>query len=358
MGAPSTSDRSTPPSTSLPHPPTALTIGTFDGVHLGHRELLRACREFVDQHADSPGGRVVALAFDPHPLTTLRPASAPPRLTSFARKRELLLAQGADEVVRLEPSPAMLSQSAEQFAEWLLDQFRPALIVEGGDFHFGKDRMGSVRTLRAIAEGRGGSVREVAAVEVVLTDHAVVRASSTLARVLVGHGRVLDAQRVLGRRYELSGVVVQGDRLGRTIGLPTCNLLVDGFGTPDCCLLPANGVYAGVARLPGGERVAAAINVGERPTVRGVSLRVEAVLLDAQGGLASLPRDLPEYGWRLTLEFDRFLRDQVRFANLQALREQIVRDCARAASAVRSPHAAPEPDAPRHHPYHVQTPLA
>jgi riboflavin kinase / FMN adenylyltransferase len=320
----------------------ALTIGTFDGVHAGHRELLKACKVFV---ASRGKGRVLALAFDPHPMTTLRPAFVPPRLTTFERKRELLLAAGADEVVRLSPTHQMLAQTAEEFATNVLDRYQPALIVEGGDFHFGKDRTGSVRTLRAFAESRGCHVEDVPAVEVELTDLSRVRASSTLARSLIGAGRVLDAASVLGRPYELSGVVVRGDRLGRTIGVPTCNLHVSSERllseqlaseqTHDICLIPANGVYAGVAILPDGQRCTAAINIGDRPTVGGLTLRIEAVLLDDRALPAVMPQTLPEYGWPLTLEFGRFLRDQMKFATLETLRSQIRRDSSRAVALAR-----------------------
>ena len=297
---------------------TALTIGNFDGVHLGHGALVRRARELAGQ------GKVIALAFDPHPMAVLRPQTTPERLTGFERRAELLRELGCDEVVRLEPTVQLLGQMPDQFMRSLVEQFGPAFIVEGGDFRFGKGRAGDVGTLAELGGVMGFQAEVLAPVEVGLSDHLTVRASSSIVRWLLAQGRVRDASMVLGRPYELAGTVVKGEQLGRKLGFPTTNLSTE-------CLLPADGVYAGLAELPGGEVLAAAINVGTRPTVNGVGRRAEAHLMplgvDSERGLGALKA--LDYGWGLTLRFVAWLRDDVRFESIDPLVDQIRRDCAR-----------------------------
>ncbi len=300
----------------------ACTIGTFDGVHIGHAALIARCQEF----ARTRGGKAIVLAFDPHPMTQLAPAAAPARLVAWERKRDLLLAAGADEVVRLEPTAELLAKSGDQFLAWVFERHEPGLIVEGADFHYGKGRDGNVRTLEAFAKSHGSLVEVIPGVEVTLGDHQIARASSSLIRWLVANGRVSDAARVLGRWYELEGTVVQGDRKGRTIGIPTCNL-----ATP--CMLPLDGVYAGRAILPSGETFGAAVAVGARPTVSGSQRRAEVhVLRDdltaGNGAWAPLP-GVGEYGWHLRVELHAFVRDEVKFPSWEHLKGQIERDVAR-----------------------------
>lgn len=298
--------------------PTALTIGNFDGVHAGHAALVARARSLAGPRGT---GAVVALVFDPHPLSRLRPEAAPPRLTTFEQRERLLRGAGADAVERLNPDGGVLSLTPEQFARSLVDRFHPGAIVEGPDFHFGKGRSGTVETLAALGVSLGFTCDVVPPVDAVLTDHTVVRASSTMARWLIGHGRMSDAAAVLGRPYELEGEVVRGDRCGRQLGVPTANLQTDQ-------LLPADGVYAGEATLPDGRVLPAAITVGTRPTVNPGPRRLEAHLPGA-------PRDadaiagLPEYGWTLRVRVTRWLRDDLRFDSVEALRAQIARDVER-----------------------------
>ena len=314
---------------SYPSPlpgPSVITIGNFDGVHAGHAALVARAREVA--RAGREPRRVVALTFDPHPLTSLRPEEAPPRLTTFDRKARLLQALGADRVVRLRPDERTLNEPPESFASGLTARFGPVAIVEGDDFRFGRDRTGDMDMLRALGRRLGFDVHVVAPVEVVLSDQTTVRASSTLARWLIEHGRIRDAALVLGRAYALDGEVVRGDRRGRTIGFPTANMRTT-------CLAPADGVYAGRALLPDGSVRPAAISVGSKPTFgEGRERAVEAYLLPDKGlqpkrnRRPSLP-GLPEYGWGLTLEFVGWVRDQVRFESVGALVEQMQRDCER-----------------------------
>ena len=296
---------------------TAITIGNFDGVHRGHAALVRAARNAV-----GASGRIVVLAFDPHPSTVLRTTRRAPRLSSFAQRTRWLREAGADEIVQLEPSLDLLGRSPEEFAAWLCAQHRPDVIVEGSDFRFGRGRSGTVNTLRELARQLRFDVIVVDDVEAVLADQSVVRVSSTLARWLIEHGRVSDAAALFGRSYEFIGTVVKGDQRGRTLGFPTANL--------ERCdqLLPGDGIYAGEATGPDGRRVRAAISVGTKPTY-GEHLRTcEAHLIDMK-----LPLD--HYGWSIAIRFEHWIRAQMVFSSINALIEQIQRDVSLASGMTR-----------------------
>lgn len=294
---------------------TAVSIGNFDGVHLGHAALIASAREEV-----GPTGRVVAIAFDPHPFTVLPDRKAPIPLGSFDRRARLLRRAGADEVIRLEPTTELLSLHPETFINMVVERFRPAVFVEGEDFRFGRHRLGDIALLEAAGDVLDFRVRTVGGVEVELTDQTIVRASSTLARWLLARGRVEDVAKVLGRPFRLEGSVSSGDHRGRTLGFPTANLEV-------ATALPGDGVYAARATLPGNSTLPAAVNIGKRPTVGGERRLVEACLLSEDGKAASLP--VGDYGWKLELDLMSWLRDQVRFSGLEALAAQVRRDCER-----------------------------
>jgi riboflavin kinase / FMN adenylyltransferase len=314
--------------------PVAVTIGNFDGVHLGHQALLRACRDEV-----GPGGCVVVVAFDPHPQAVLAEREVPARLTTFDQRAGLLREAGADEVRKLEPDARLLALSPQAFAGQVLDEFKPVSIVEGEGFRFGRDRAGDLDLLAEVAGARGCRVRVISPVEVDLVDQTIVPVSSTRVRWLLGNGRVADASRLLGRPYSLEGPVVRCDRRGRTIGFPTANI-------DAATMLPGDGVYAALATLPDGKTRSAAVNVGTRPTVDGSRRCVEAHVLDVSGGAKggwklpplgaeggsgdwkTLP-GLPEYGWDLRIDLLDWARDEIRFGSVEALVEQMHRDCAR-----------------------------
>lgn len=307
----------------------AITIGNFDGVHVGHQALVTRARELVGA---SPSGEIIAMAFDPHPASVLRPGHAPARISTFDQRERWLRACGADRVVRLAPTPEFLSMSAREFVQSLVEDFTPSLFVEGPDFHFGRGREGNVGTLEELGKEFGFGCEVVQGVEVALSDQLVVSASSSVVRWLVANGRMRDAAIVLGRPFCIDGVVNRGDRRGRTIGFPTANIR-----TP--CMLPADAVYAGIATLPDGSRFAAGVHVGPRATF-GDSLRtVEAHLLgvpvetDADG--TRRLAGLPEYGWGVSIEFVSWIRDQIAFGSVDELVKQIEADCQRAAEIVR-----------------------
>jgi riboflavin kinase/FMN adenylyltransferase len=306
-------------------PRVALSIGNFDGVHRGHVELVSAARKAVGD-----GGRVVVLTFDPHPVTILRPDPAGAgaetgtragawglRLTDMEQRRCLLEAAGVDEVIRLEPTRELLAQDPQDFVAGIVERHRPAFIVEGPDFRFGRDRAGSIETLRGLESRHGYETVVIEPVEARIDSHHVVRVSSTMIRWLISRGRVRDAAALIGRPYELRGPVVSGDRRGRTIGVPTANL--DHLDR----LLPADGVYAGSGVAPDGRAYPAAISVGRKPTFGDADRICEAHLVGYDG-----PVD--DYGWTMRLDVHHWLRDQIRYAELNQLVDQLARDVARA----------------------------
>ncbi len=313
---------------------SVLTIGTFDGVHAGHRALVERAAAL----AHPSGARVVALAFDPHPLTRLRPGAAPPRLTPFARKRSLLIEAGATEVVRLDPFDGLLELAPDQFVEKIVATYAPIAIVEGEDFRFGKGRAGDLETLSALGAIAGFTVDTLPPVDVMLGDATIARASSTGARRLLLAGRAGDAARILGRPYRLTGTVVRGDRRGRTIGYPTANLDTGQ-------LIPADGVYAARAIMPDGRIFGAALSVGTKPTFTDAPTRAcEAFVLDAphEPGDDARLAGIDEYGWTLSLDVVGWVREQVRFHGLDPLLAQMSRDCLRIRAMLSAPSAITE----------------
>lgn len=315
---------------------SVVCIGNFDGVHRAHTALVRAARRAADA---APGGplRVVVVTFDPHPAAVLAgkadPAHGPfTALTSLERRTELLLAAGADQVDVLDPEcdeARWLSRSPDQFIEAVCQAHRPAVILEGDDFRFGRGRAGGLEHLAELGVRFGFEVRVLPPVHVGLRDQTLVRVSSTWVRRMLRAGRVRDAALLLGRPHELEGVVVRGDRRGRQLGFPTANVRT-------MLLAPGEGVYAAVATLPDGSRHAAAVNVGAPPTFGAVDRRIEAHVLcadglaagGASGAWAPLP-GLDEYGWSIRLSFVGWVRDQVRFSGPAAVAGQLGRDCER-----------------------------
>ncbi len=306
---------------------SVVTVGTFDGVHIGHAALIERARRMRDELGEQTW--VVALAFDPHPLSELRPDACPPRLSGFGQRREWFGAMGVDEVLRLRPTRELLSMSPEEFVGWLQREHGMVAMVEGPGFQFGAKRAGDVSLLRALGTERGFAVEIVEPVEVDLSDQSVTVASSSAARWLVAHGRMLDVRRVLGRPYQLVGEVVRGARRGRELGYPTANMRTE-------LLLPADGVYACRARLDDDREFDAALSVGTNPQFEGdgkIERRAEAFLLDvARDGDAIA--GLSEYGWTLRLEVHAWIREQMTFDGIDALVAQIERDVERVSELI------------------------
>lgn len=296
---------------------SVITIGNFDGVHLGHQAILQRAQADARQL----NARVVAITFEPHPSAVLRPDQpAPPRLMDLSHRLAKLEKYGADKVVVLEPTPELLNLSARAFVDRMVDRFSPVAFVEGPDFHFGKGREGNVQTLAELGQTRNFKVDAVERVEMGLSDQLVAPVSSSLVRWLIERGRVVDAGLLLGEPFTLAGHVEKGEQRGRQIGVPTANLRVD-----EDILLPADGVYAGEVWLNEKDEQAswlgdAAISVGMKPTFEGKRRVVEAHILDFSDDLYDKPIEVRLTAW---------LRDQISFPHVEALKQQLARDIER-----------------------------
>lgn len=288
-------------------PGAVVSIGNFDGVHRGHHRLLD-CAKRLKQTSNSPA--IVVVTFEPHPLTVLRPRHVPPRLTPPARKHELLAEAGVDLLVELPPSRDVLDLTAEQFWHILRDQVRPAHLVEGTSFNFGKGRGGTIDRLREWAAQSPIQLHVLEPVIVPLLDMLQVPASSSAARWLLEQGRARDAAIVMGRAYELEGLIVAGAARGRELGVPTANFKVEGQ------LIPADGVYAGRCAVDG-RAWPAAVSIGTNPTFGENPRTVEAHFVGFSGDL---------YGRTLRLELIDWLREQRTFAGIEPLKDWIAQD--------------------------------
>ena len=280
-----------------------LSIGVFDGVHLGHQAVVR---DTVRMAAKARGASVV-LTFDPHPAVVLKKKKNVPLLTSTEEKRELLLKMGADYVVVLGFSPELATQSAAEFlGRVIIPRFEIKRLIVGEGFAMGKDRKGDVNELRSIGLEYEFDVDEIPHAKLEKT-----RVSSTRIRRSLKDGRVSEAARFLGRDYFVRGVIVKGEGRGRQLGFPTANLRLD----PNR-VLPTKGVYA-VAVTKGSLRMKGVANVGVRPTFGGKNLSVEAHILDYEGDIL---------GETIQLDFIERLRPERRFKSEASLRAAIVED--------------------------------
>ncbi len=265
---------------------------------------------------------MIVASFDPSPMAVLRPESTPPRLSTTAQRVRWLREAGADEVELLTPEPSLLALPPEAFIERITARWQPSAVIEGPDFRFGHRRAGSVETLAALGERFGFRSIVVPSVEAELADQTIVPVRSTMIRWLIERGRVADAARLLGRPFELECPVVRGAQRGRELGIPTANL---DHGR---MLLPADGVYAGLATLPDGSTRPAAISVGTNPTFGEAVRRCEVHVVDWRG-------DLDDYGWTLRVRFLGWLRDQINYPGIDPLLTQIARDLDETRAAAR-----------------------
>lgn len=283
----------------------AVTIGNFDGVHVGHQALLASARTA----ADRLGGDAVAMTFEPHPATYLAPEKVPARLSSPARKQELLAGAGIDVALIEDFDSDFASLSADDFTQQVLHEILQAKhVVVGHDFGYGTNRSGNIESLRAAGDSLGFTVEVIAPVEV-----QGQRASSSSIRKALIAGDLASANALLGRHYDVDGPVVRGAGRGREFGIPTANV--------DCSavLLPKPGIYATQVQILGEpDLYMAATSLGTNPTfVEGGALTLEANLLD-------FDRDL--YGQVLRVFFVERLRDEERYDDVDALMAQIHKD--------------------------------
>ncbi len=297
----------------LPDGPSVVTIGFFDGVHLGHQEVIRRTVEAAEER----DARSVAVTFDRHPREILTPGEEPRLLTTVERKASLIDACGVDTLVILEFTKEFSQNSAEDFVrDVLIGGLHAVHARVGANFTFGHRAAGNVETLREVGRPLGMTADEVG----LFTIEGRVVSSSSIREALAT-GDLAWPRTGLGRRYAVDGEVVSGAGRGKKLGYPTANLR-----TWPRLLLPGQGIYAGVAELEDGSRYVAAIDVGTNPTFGTEPLHVEAFLLD-------FPDDELR-GDTLTVEFWERLRDEVRFDSVEGLVEAIADDVERTRSLV------------------------
>ena len=288
--------------------PSVVTIGVFDGVHRGHRAIIgRAVRAATDE-----GLRSVAVTFDPHPMAVVRPGDVPPLLQPVEERLELLATSGVDVVLVLPFSRSLSELTPDAFvARVLAGRLAARRVVVGTNFRFGHRAAGDVQRLAELGHDHGFATEAVSLLEL---DGDPI--SSTQVRARLEAGDVEWAAEALGRPWTYTGEVVRGDGRGRTIGVPTANVVA-----PEGVLRPGGGVY--VARADhDGRTWDAVVNVGTRPTFAGTTTTVEAHLLDA----SERAEDLDLYGQRLGLAFLARLRDERRFDGPDELVAQIHAD--------------------------------
>lgn len=306
---------------ACPRPPagTVVTIGAYDGVHLGHQALLARARAMATELSCASA----VVTFDRHPASVVRPDSAPLLLTDLDQRLELLAVAGVDHTVVVRFDEERSKESAEDFVnEILVGCLRARAVVVGHDFHFGHRRRGNVVFLQEMGQRHGFDVLGVSLHAAGADDDPV---SSTRIRQLLMAGQAEEAAALLGRPHEVRGAVVKGDGRGRQLGYPTANIEV-----PPDILVPGDGIYAGWYERPSGEIHPAAISIGRRPTFHsGAPFSVlEAHLLDFDGDL---------YGEASRLRFTSWLRAEEKFDSVEALMAQIAKD----ADATRRLQATP-----------------
>lgn len=284
--------------------PLALALGVFDGVHLGHQKVLAAART----RAKESGGLAGVLTFEPHPIQVLAPERAPRRLLAGSmHKRSILEELGMDLLVVVDFDRSFAARTAEEFLQILQTAPHLTALAVGEDWQFGKNRGGDAHLLKAFGQEFSVAIDSVSAIM-----DGGERISSTRIRQALRDGNLAAAEQMLGRPYSIIGRVMEGKQLGRTIGFPTANLLPEGEQ------LPPEGVWAVEARLPQGDWLAGVGNLGRRPTVK------EEGLLKLEVHLFDWEEDF--YGQNLEVRFRHFLRGERKFADLDALKKQIVLD--------------------------------
>jgi riboflavin kinase/FMN adenylyltransferase len=287
-----------------------VTIGNFDGMHLGHQHVVRRAGEVA---AEVGVDHVVAVTFDPHPIAVLRPEHAPPTLTTIDERLRLLGEAGVDDVLVIPFSREIAAWTPTEFIDRIIvGALHAKAVVVGANFRFGHRAAGDVAVLTGLAERHDFSV------EGVPLDGGPQVWSSTYIRACLASGDVEGAAEALGRPFTVRGIVVEGDKRGRGLGYPTANVPV-----PPVDAVPPDGVYAGwLSRLDTGERFPAAVSVGTNPTFDGERYRrVESYVLDRD--------DLELYGVEVEVAFVERLRGMVRFEGIEALVETMHDDVRR-----------------------------
>lgn len=306
-----------------------LTIGNFDGVHLGHQEILAAAKRIAQERA----AELAAMTFEPHPVAILHPDRAPGMLTPLELKTHLLAECGVDALIVLEDNRWLLNLSPGNFASrFIVDNMQPGVVVEGDDFNFGLHRAGNIDTLRELGSQRGFEVCVIGPKEIKLSTGQTVRVSSTLIRYMLESGHVADAAAALGRPYRLIEKIIPGRGIGKKLGFPTLNM------KKPTQVIPAEGVYAGFVKigqtienvLASEEKIPAVYSIGQARTYgEEFPLLIEAHLLIENVG------DL--IGKYMAMDFVERIRSQHKFKTSEELSAQIAKDCQKAKELLPRP---------------------
>ncbi|GAA1814250.1 bifunctional riboflavin kinase/FAD synthetase [Nesterenkonia flava] len=292
---------------------TAVTIGNFDGVHLGHQHVLQQLVE----HAHRTGSTAVVITFDPHPALVHRPESAPELLTGTAEKLARIEATGVDAVLVVDYTPEFYVLTPEEFTRtWLVQGLGARAVVVGHDLRFGRENSGDFSTMVQLGEQHGFEVVGVADYEI--SGITGARCSSTAIRTALQHGDVDAVLHMLGRPHAVMGEVVHGAARGRELGFPTANLSAESEG-----MIPADGVYAGYLVDAHGRRWPAAISVGSNPTFDGVERVVESHVIDRPHEQVE---DFDLYGQYVRVEFLSHLRGMIAYEGVEKLVAQMQQD--------------------------------
>jgi riboflavin kinase/FMN adenylyltransferase len=298
-----------------------LTIGNFDGVHLGHQEILTIAKQTAVKNAT----QLLVMIFQPHPAAILHPQKTFGILTPLELKKHLLAEFGVDCLCILKSDLELLSLSSTDFVEqFLVKNLQPTIVVEGESFNFGSGRAGSIHTLKKLGAEKGFLVVEIEAKEVKLSTGQTVKISSTLVRDMLTNGRVAEAAIALGRPYRLIGKVIPGHGKGKQLGFPTANL------EPAQQIIPAEGVYAGFVETGNSkeeicatkQKIPAALSIGRAETFGDHPLSVEAHIL--KDNISDLS------GKWLAMDFINRIRSQQKFKTESELSTQIAKDCKKA----------------------------
>lgn len=283
-----------------------VTSGTFDGVHLGHRKILQRLQQIAKQSNDES----VVITFWPHPRLVLYPNSGDhlQLLNTFEEKAQLLAHSGIDHLIRIPFTKVFSQLSSQEFIQQILiDKIDTKKLVIGYDHKFGRNREGSFEYLKTNAHLYGFDIEEIPRQDI---DHVGI--SSTLIRNALSEGNVEISNQYLTHPYAISGEIITGNKLGRTIGFPTANIKISN----PYKLIPYNGVYA-IKAVVKSEKYSGMLNIGSRPTIDGSSKSIEAHLFDF---------DQDIYGETFTVEFIKRVRDEVKFTDMKALKEQLTKD--------------------------------
>jgi riboflavin kinase/FMN adenylyltransferase len=299
-----------------------LTIGNFDGVHLGHQEILSIAKKSAIRRKTE----LLVMTFEPHPVAILYPERAPGVLTPLELKKHLLAKCDVDCLIVLEGDNELLNLSPEDFVNrFLVENVQPSVVVEGGDFNFGVGRAGDINTLQKLGSERGFEVSVVEPKQIKLSTGQIVRVSSTIIRYMLESGHVADAGDALGRPYRLIDQIIPGRGIGKKLGFPTLNMRKPQQ------VIPADGVYAGFVRIGQAiedalaceEGVAAVYSIGQARTYGDeFPLLIEAHLLKENVS------DLA--GQYMTMDFVERIRSQHKFKTSEELSAQIAKDCEKA----------------------------